>query len=264
MTVAGQGRAGPVPTGSGAVLTGQVALVTGASQGIGAAVADLLAEAGADIVLNHAPGEAEAAGRMAAGIRGRGRQCLVVEADVAGRGAVTDMVGRAVRAFGRIDVAVNNAGISPEASLGDTSDELWDRVHAVNLKGQFLVCQAVAGPMAAAGYGRIVNIASEQGLIGAPRMAAYCASKAGVFGLTKALARELAPAGILVNCVAPGPVDTAMLAEADRLPEMARRIPLGRIGTPAEIAFAVLFLASPGSSWTTGQILSPNGGIVMA
>ena len=117
--------------------------------------------------------------------------------------------------------------------------------------------------MRAAGYGRIINIASEQGLIGAADMSAYCASKAGVFGLTKALARELAPAGILVNCVAPGPVDTALLADRDRTPELLSRIPVGRIGQPDEIAFAVLFVASPETSWTTGQVHSPNGGVVM-
>jgi len=173
------------------------------------------------------------------------------------------MVRRAVGQFGRIDILVNNAGIAPECGLSEMSEEIWDRVLAVNLKGQFLVCQAVVPHMLAAGYGRIINIASEQGLIGAAEMSAYCASKAGVFGLTKALARELAPAGILVNCVAPGPVDTALLADRDRTPELLSRIPLGRIGQPDEIAFAVLFLASPRTSWTTGQVHSPNGGVVM-
>ena len=117
--------------------------------------------------------------------------------------------------------------------------------------------------MRAAGYGRIINIGSEQGIIGAAGLTAYCAAKAGVFGFTKALARELAPTGILVNCVAPGPVDTGLLAERDRAPELTGRIPLGRIGQPEEIAFAVLFLASPQTSWTTGQVHSPNGGVVM-
>jgi NAD(P)-dependent dehydrogenase (short-subunit alcohol dehydrogenase family) len=188
---------------------------------------------------------------------------VAVEADVARRAEVAAMVERAIGEYGRIDIVVNNAGISPECALHETTDEVWDRVHAVNLKGQFLVCQAAVPFMRSAGYGRIINIASEQGLIGAADMSAYCASKAGIFGLTKALARELAPAGILVNCIAPGPVDTAMLADRDRTPELASRIPLGRIGRPEEIAFAVLFLASPQSSWTTGQILSPNGGVVM-
>jgi len=214
-------------------------------------------------VLNHLGAAAETVEQVSASVRAAGRRVVTVEADVASRAEVAAMVEGAVREFGRIDIVVNNAGISPECPLEETTDEVWDRVHAVNLKGQFLVCQAVVPFMRSAGYGRIINIASEQGLIGAVDMSAYCASKAGILGLTKALARELAPAGILVNCIAPGPVDTAMLADRDRTPELASRIPLGRIGRPDEIAFAVLFLASPQSSWTTGQILSPNGGVVM-
>jgi 3-oxoacyl-[acyl-carrier protein] reductase len=214
-------------------------------------------------VLNHLGATAETVEQVSRSVRAAGRRALAVEADVASRAEVAAMVDRAVGEFGRIDIVVNNAGISPECPLAETSEEVWDRVHAVNLKGQFLVCQAVVPFMRSAGYGRIINIASEQGLIGAVDMSAYCASKAGIFGLTKALARELAPAGILVNCIAPGPVDTAMLAHRDRTPELASRIPLGRIGRPDEIAFAVLFLASPQSSWTTGQIISPNGGVVM-
>jgi len=214
-------------------------------------------------VLNHLGATAETVEQVSVSVRAFGRRVVAIEADVACRAEVAEMVERAVGEFGRIDILVNNAGISPECPLQETTDEVWDRVHAVNLKGQFLVCQAVVPFMRSAGYGRIINIASEQGLIGAVDMSAYCASKAGIFGLTKALARELAPAGILVNCIAPGPVDTAMLADRDRTPELASRIPLGRIGRPDEIAFAVLFLASPQSSWTTGQILSPNGGVVM-
>jgi len=249
--------------GPRADLHGQVALVTGASQGIGLAIAEMLAAAGADIVLNHFGAAAETVGQASRSVRESGRRVLAVEADVASRAEVAAMVKRAVEEFGRIDVLVNNAGIAPECPLQDLTDEIWDRVLSVNLKAQFLVCQAVVPHMRAAGYGRIINIASEQGLIGAVDMSAYCASKAGIFGLTKALARELAPSGILVNCIAPGPVDTTLLADRDRTPELANRIPLGRIGRPDEIAFAVLFLASPQTSWTTGQIHSPNGGIVM-
>jgi 3-oxoacyl-[acyl-carrier protein] reductase len=244
-------------------LQGQVALVTGGSQGIGRAIAEMLARAGADIVLNHFGTTAEMVEQVSRSVREVGRRLMAVEADVARRDEVAAMVERAVEEFGRIDILVNNAGISPECPLDEMTDDLWDRVLAVNLKGQFLVCQAVVPVMRVAGYGRIVNIASEQGLIGAVDMSAYCASKAGIFGLTKALARELAPAGILVNCVAPGPVDTAMLADRDRTSELTSRIPLGRVGRPEEIAFAVLFLVSPQTSWTTGQIHSPNGGVVM-
>jgi 3-oxoacyl-[acyl-carrier protein] reductase len=244
-------------------LHGQVALVTGGSQGIGRATAEMLASAGADIVLNHFSATAEMVEQVSRSVREVGRRVVAVEADVACQDEVAGMVERAVEEFGRIDILVNNAGISPECPLGEMTEAFWDRVLAVNLKGQFLVCQAVVPLMRAAGYGRIVNIASEQGLIGAVDMSAYCASKAGIFGLTKALARELAPAGIVVNCVAPGPVDTAMLTDRDRTAELATKIPLGRIGRPEEIAFAVLFLASPQTSWTTGQIYSPNGGVVM-
>jgi 3-oxoacyl-[acyl-carrier protein] reductase len=250
-------------TGLGQGLVGQVALVTGGSQGIGWAIAATLARAGADIVLNHLGAAPSVLDRVSRSITDAGRDLLIAEADVARQDEVAIMVRRAVDQFGRIDILVNNAGIAPESPLAETSEEVWDRVLAVNLKGQFLVCQAVVPHMRAAGYGRIINIASEQGLIGAADMSAYCASKAGVFGLTKALARELAPAGILVNCVAPGPVDTALLADRDRTPELLSRIPVGRIGQPDEIAFAVLFVASPETSWTTGQVHSPNGGLVM-
>ncbi len=244
-------------------LEGQVALVTGGSQGIGRAIAQTLAAAGADIVLNHDHAAAADVGQVVSSVRDAGRRVLPVGADVSRRSEVAAMVGRAIGEFGRIDILVNNAGIGPECSLDELTEDVWDRVMAVNLKGQFLVCQAVVPHMLAAGYGRIINIGSEQGMIGAAGLTAYCASKAGVFGFTKALARELAPSGILVNCVAPGPVDTALLAPRDRTPELLARIPLGRIGRPQEIAFAVLFFASPETSWTTGQIHSPNGGVVM-
>jgi 3-oxoacyl-[acyl-carrier protein] reductase len=238
-------------------------LVTGGSQGIGRAIAGALAQAGADIVLNHFGASPGALGQVSRLVEAAGQDILIVEADVSSRAAVSAMVSRAIERFGRLDILVNNAGIAPECPLHELSEDTWDRVLAVNLKGQYLLCQAVVPHMRAAGYGRIINIGSEQGIIGAAGLTAYCASKAGVFGFTKALARELAPTGILVNCVAPGPVDTDLLADRDRTPELTGRIPLGRIGRPEEIAFAVLFLASPQTSWTTGQIHSPNGGVVM-
>ena len=244
-------------------LLGQVAMITGASQGIGRATVQTLAEAGADIVINHLGAPAADVEELSRTIRQLGRHAIAIEADVSSPTEVARMVELAMGEFGRLDILVNNAGIAPEYPIESTTEEIWDRVLAVNLKGQFLLCQAVVPHMRARGYGRIINIGSEQGLIGALGMVAYCASKAGVFGLTKSLARELAPAGILVNCVAPGPVDTALLNPLDRTPELIAKIPLGRIGRPDEIAFAVLFLASPRASWTTGQILSPNGGVVM-
>jgi 3-oxoacyl-[acyl-carrier protein] reductase len=253
----------PIRPGLRAGLLGQVAIITGASQGIGRATAQMLADAGADIVVNHFGAPAVNVDELSRSITQLGRRAIAIEADVSNRTEVAKMVELAIGEFGRLDILVNNAGIAPESPIEATTEEIWDHVLGVNLKGQFLLCQAVVPHMRARGYGRIVNIASEQGLIGAAGMSAYCASKAGVFGLTKSLARELAPDGILVNCVAPGPVDTALLNALDRTPELMARIPLGRIGLPDEIAYAVLFLASPETSWTTGQILSPNGGVVM-
>ena len=244
-------------------LLGQVAMITGASQGIGRVTAQMLAEAGADIVINHLGATAAHVEELSRSMSQMGRRVIAIEADVSNRTEVAKMVQHAIGEFGRLDILVNNAAIAPEHPIESTTEEIWDRVVAVNLKGQFLLCQAVVPHMRARGYGRIINIASEQGLIGAAGMSAYCASKAGVFGLTKSLAREFASDGILVNCIAPGPVDTALLNPLDRTPELMAKIPLGRIGRPDEIAFAVLFLASPQTSWTTGQILSPNGGVVM-
>jgi 3-oxoacyl-[acyl-carrier protein] reductase len=223
----------------------------------------MLAGAGADIVVNHLGASAADVDELSRLISNMGRRAIAIEADVSNQAEVAKMIAIAIGEFGRLDILVNNAGIAPEHPIESTTEEIWDRVLAVNLKGQFLLCQAVVPHMRARGYGRIINIASEQGLIGAVGMSAYCASKAGVFGLTKSLARELAPDGILVNCVAPGPVDTALLNPLDRTPELMTKIPLGRIGQPDEIAFAVSFLASPQTSWTTGQVLSPNGGVVM-
>ena len=173
------------------------------------------------------------------------------------------MVREAQAEFGRIDVLVNNAGIERAATLENITEDDWDVTLAVNLKGQFLVSQAVAAGMRERRAGKIVNVASELALVGRAGLAAYCASKAGIVGLTKALARELAPHGVLVNCVAPGPTDTDLLPASERTSDLLARIPLGRIGAPTEIAEAIWFLVSPANTWTTGQVLSPNGGAVI-
>ena len=252
-------------------LTGQVALVTGASLGIGRACAEMLAAGGANLVLNyysavdHGYEKDKAIDEVLETVRKSGVEGLPYEADVSNRKAVEAMVAAAEGRFGRIDILVNNAGI-----LGGTDDistmpeEHWDRVIDVNLKGQFLVAQAVARGMIKQRSGKIVNVASELALTGTGRKTAYCASKAGVIGFTKALARELAPHGILVNCVCPGPTNTDMLTGPAGVSEAyVQSIPLRRLGEPREIAAAIYFLVSPETTWTTGQIFSPNGGTVI-
>jgi len=244
-----------------------VALVTGAGRGIGRAVAVRLAQSGADIVLNyHSAADAHAAdavGETLALATKHGVRAIAVDADVADVAAVRRMVDEAEAELGGIDVLVNNAGIERPADLAAISEEDWDDTLAVNLKAHVFVIQAVAPGMRARRRGRIVNVASELGLTGRAGLAAYCASKAGVIGLTKALARELADDGILVNCVAPGPTDTDLLPATERTPELLSKIPLGRIAAPEEIAEAIWFLVSPANTWTTGQVLSPNGGTVI-
>lgn len=250
-------------------LTGQVALVTGASLGIGRATAVQLATEGAQIIVNYfgdadaKRGKEQAVEETARLIRDAGGDPLVLEADVSNQTAVRAMVDAAQKHFGRIDIVVNNAAIEQGGTLLETEEREWDRVLAVNLKAQFLVAQAVVAPMMARHSGKIVNVSSELALIGRAAASAYVASKAGVIGLTKSLARELAPYGILVNCVAPGPVNTDLLSPLERTPELLKAIPLGRIGEPADIASAICFLVSPGAGWITGQVLSPNGGIVI-
>ena len=243
--------------------------MTGASLGIGRATAVQLATEGAQIVVNYfgdadaKRGREQAVEETARLIRDAGGDPLVLEADVSNQTAVRAMVDAAQKHFGRIDIVVNNAAIEQGGTLLETEEREWDRVLAVNLKAQFLVAQAVVAPMMARHSGKIVNVSSELALIGRAAASAYVASKAGVIGLTKSLARELAPYGILVNCVAPGPVNTDLLSPLERTPELLKAIPLGRIGEPADIASAICFLVSPGAGWITGQVLSPNGGIVI-
>lgn len=249
-------------------LTGQVALITGASRGIGAATAERLAAEGASIVLNYYSGadttfNEKAADQVSASVRKLGVDVLRYDANVSNKEQVHAMVEAAKAKFGCIDILVNNAGVFDDKEITKQTDESWDRVVGVNLKGQFLVTRAVVPIMISRKSGKIVNVASELGLKGEANASTYCATKAGVIGFTKALARELAPYGILVNCVAPGPVETDMLDADERNESAIKRIPLGRNGRPEEIAAAIYFLVSPDTTWTTGQVLSPNGGIVI-
>src|SRR5690242_9773299 len=205
-------------------LDGKVALVTGASRGIGRAVVVRLAAEGASIVLNDHAAEQAAIEEVQELVCGRGRDLHVVEADVTDAAAVQRMVKGALDRFDHIDILVNNAGIARRGPIHSLSEADWDRILDVNLKGQFLVARAILGGMRCRRTGAIVNVASELGLVGRAEQAPYCASKAGVIGFTKSLARELAPFSVRVNCVAPGPTDTALLGHAERTHEYIESI----------------------------------------
>ncbi|MBI1397906.1 MAG: SDR family oxidoreductase [Betaproteobacteria bacterium] len=245
-------------------LAGQVALVTGAATGIGAAIARTLAHAGATVVVNHLRRHAYADGVVRA-IREAGGHATAFEADVKDAHAVADMVTWTEREFGRVDIAVQSAGVIQEKPFLETTEADWDFVVDTDLKGIFLCCRAVLPGMVRRGRGCVINIASELGLLGRASYAPYCAAKAGVIGITRALAREFAPA-IRVNAIAPGPVDTPMLSVEHMSPEVLeaeRAIPAERVGQPEEIAATALFLASDLASFYYGQVLGPNGGAHM-
>ena len=245
-------------------LTGKVALVTGASRGIGQAVAVELAKAGADVIVNYIGNEAVAQETVEK-VEALGRKALKIKADVGNADEVQAMVDEAHAAFGHIDVLVNNAGITRDGLLIRMKDSDWDDVLNINLKGVYLVSKAVAKLMVKQRSGRIINMTSVSGVTGNVGQANYAAAKAGVIGLTKTCAKELAARGITVNAVAPGFIETAM---TDVLPEkikegIAATVPLDRMGQPEEIAGVVTFLASDFASYITGQVLNVDGGMVM-
>ena len=246
------------------LLDGKCALVTGASRGIGRAVALKLASEGAKVALNFAGNEA-AANEVRQEIEAMGGQAILVKADVADEAAVQDMVQKTADAFGRIDILVNNAGITRDGLLARMKEEDWDAVLSTNLKGVFLTTKAVAKLMMKQRAGRIVNMASVVGVSGNAGQANYSAAKAGVIGFTKTIARELASRGVTTNAVAPGFIATDMTSVlSDKAKEAALTgIPLGRMGTPEDVAAAVLFLVSDQSSYITGQVLHVDGGMVM-
>lgn len=245
-------------------LSGRVALVTGAATGIGRAVALAFAQAGALVTVNHLDG-ASAAEALATEIEALGGRSMVVQADVTRADQIEAMVERVRRTFGAIDIVVNNAGILEEKPFLDITEADWGRMLSVDLTSVFLVSRSVLPSMVARGSGVIINIASDLGLLGREKFAAYCAAKAGVIGLTRAMAREFAPA-IRVNAIAPGPVNTAMVSLAAMSAEsLVRELdsPQRRIAEPDEIAATALFLASDLSRFYCGQVLGPNGGSVM-
>lgn len=240
----------------------KVVLVTGASHGIGREIALAFGREGANVAVNYAT-DADAAVAVAAEIRALGAEALAVKADVSLPSEVQSMVDRVVHEFGPIDVLVNNAGVVRRGGLFDISEEMWDEVLDVNLKGTFLCAQAVAKGMQERGQGVIVNIASMRGVEGAASSMHYAAAKAGVIALTKCLAKELAPSVRAVG-VAPGYVDTRIQAglSADQRAAVEAGTPLARFGAPEDIASAVLFLASDRATYVTGQTLLVDGGRV--
>ena len=244
--------------------TDQTAVVTGGSRGLGRAVCLELAKGGANVVLCYA-GNAAAAEETAKACEALGAQVLAVKCDVSDAAQVKELMDAAVARFGRIDILVNNAGITRDGLLMTMKEEDFDAVTATNLKGTFLCMKAVARLMMRQRYGRIVNLSSVVGLRGNAGQVNYAASKAGVIGMTKSLAKELASRGVTVNAVAPGFIDTDMTAA---MPEAAKTatlasIPMGRLGAPEDVARVVAFLASGEAAYVTGQVLCVDGGMAM-
>jgi 3-oxoacyl-[acyl-carrier protein] reductase len=245
------------------MLEGKVAVVTGAARGIGRAIAEELAKSGAELALCDL--KAEWLEETAEAVKAIGRKVECFSVDVSDSSAVNGAVASIIEKCGKIDVVVNNAGITKDTFLVRMSDEDWDSVLSVNLRGTFLFTRAVSKPMMKARTGAIVNIASIIGLIGNAGQCNYAASKAGVIALTKSTAKELAGRGIRINAVAPGFIETKMteVLPDDVRQKMMENIPMKRFGSPEDVAKVVVFLASEAASYMTGQVLTISGGMVM-
>jgi 3-oxoacyl-[acyl-carrier protein] reductase len=249
---------------SSSATAAQVAIVTGASRGIGAAVAQRLAQDGYAVVVNYA-GKAAEAQAVVAAIEAAGGRALAVQADVADPAAVRSLFDQALAAYGRVDVLVNNAGIMPPAlpHLADTDDATFDRLFAVNVKGSFNTLREAASRLHTGG--RIVNFSSSVIGLALPGYAVYAATKSAIETFTHIMAKELRGRNITVNAVAPGPTATALFLDGkspETVERLAKAAPLERLGTPEDIAAAVAFLASPAAGWVNGQTLRANGGLV--
>jgi 3-oxoacyl-[acyl-carrier protein] reductase len=245
-------------------LSGKTALVTGGSRGIGRAVVSRLATQGADVAFSYR-GNEEAARSCTAEIEALGRKALAVQADVRDPDGADSLVAQSLEALGKIDILVNNAGITRDDLIMRMGVDTWREVLETNLFGAFYATKAVMRPMLRARYGRIINMTSVAGIAGNAGQANYSSAKAGLIGLTKATAREIASRGITVNAVAPGFVTTEL---TDTLPDNIKQgildaTPLGRFATPDEIAYAVAFLASDEAAYITGHVLTVDGGLVM-
>ena len=242
----------------------RAAVVTGGSRGIGRAVCVALAKQGCNVVVNYCHGEAAAA-ETAALCKELGVEAVTVQADVSTAEGCKKLFEEAVNAFGRVDILVNNAGITRDNLILRMSEEDFDAVLNANLKGAFLCCKEAARRMVRQRYGRIVNLSSVVGLRGNAGQTNYSASKAGLIGLTKALAKEEGPSGITVNCVAPGVIDTDMMASftAEDKAALAEETPVGRLGTAEEVAKLLLYLAGEDAGYITGQVFGVNGGLVI-
>lgn len=244
-------------------LQDKVAVITGAAKGIGAKTAEIFAREGAKVVV--ADFDQEAGEKLTAELRQNGAEAIFVQVDVADVESSKQLIAKAVEAFGKIDILVNNAGITRDGWLVKMTEEAWDRVIDVNLKGVFNCGKAAAKVMMEQGQGVIINTASVVGLYGNMGQSNYAASKFGVIGLTKTWAKELAPRGVRVNAVAPGYTMTAMM---DTVPEklltaLKEKTPLKRLGEPEDVAYAFLYLASDEAAYVNGEILSVDGGLVL-
>lgn len=243
-------------------IEGQVALVTGATGGIGADLSKSLALAGARVGVAGRRGAR--ASEVVEAIRAAGGEAEPIDMDLTNRQSIDAAVARVVEVFGRIDILVNNAGLGTNHDAIDATEAEWDELFAVNVRGLFFACQSAARHMLSQGYGRIVNMASQAGLVGIPRHAAYSASKSAVIGLTRVLALEWSPHGVTVNAVAPTwvltPGTAERLGDPEFLASVLERIPAGRVASTADVAAAVMYLASPAAGMVTGTVLTVDGG----